>query len=146
MEIPRRGRLDTARSDRSLLRGSHGKTLATLGAPTAQHLAASAGLLARAKPMRAFAALVMRLIRALHGSLALLLRSTGRYSTPPPEVKAAHSSDSIVTRRIFTIVARTAGDPATMINAVRDAIRNVERDQPITELGTMRDVIGSSAA
>ena len=55
-------------------------------------------------------------------------------------------SNRIVTRRIFTIVARAAGDPAAVLNAVRDAVWSVERDQPITEIGTMRDAIGDSVA
>lgn len=52
----------------------------------------------------------------------------------------------MMTRRIFTVVARTTGDPATMVGAVRAAIRSVEPDQPITEMGTMRDVIGDAVA
>jgi putative ABC transport system permease protein len=52
----------------------------------------------------------------------------------------------MMTRRIFTIVARTNGDPATMVKSVREAIRTVEPDQPITEIGTMHDAIGDSVA
>jgi putative ABC transport system permease protein len=52
----------------------------------------------------------------------------------------------VVTRRIFTVIARTSGDPATLLSSVRDAIRSVERDQPITEMGTMRDAIGDAVA
>ncbi len=52
----------------------------------------------------------------------------------------------IVTRRIFTVIARTSGDPAAVLPSVRDAIRSVERDQPITEMGTMRDAIGDAVA
>jgi putative ABC transport system permease protein len=55
-------------------------------------------------------------------------------------------SNRLVTRRIFTIIARTAGDPALTLAAVRDAIRTVESDQPITEIGTMRDAIGDAVA
>jgi predicted permease len=61
-------------------------------------------------------------------------------------VPLIYVSNRISTRRIFTIVARTVGDPAMTINAVRGAIRSVERDQPITEIGTMRDAIGDSVA
>src|SRR5881394_4047910 len=51
----------------SLLRGGHGDTLATLRSSATQDLAATTGLLARAKPVGALAALVMRLVGALHG-------------------------------------------------------------------------------
>jgi ABC-type antimicrobial peptide transport system permease subunit len=55
-------------------------------------------------------------------------------------------SNRIMTRRIFTVIARTNGDPAAVLPAVRDAIRAVEPDQPITEIGTMRDAIGDAVA
>ena len=55
-------------------------------------------------------------------------------------------SNRIVTRRIITVIARTNGDPAAVLPAVREAIRAVERDQPITEIGTMRDAIGDAVA
>ena len=55
-------------------------------------------------------------------------------------------SNRLMTRRIFTVVARTAGDPALTLGAVRDAIRKIEPDQPITEIGTTRDAIGDAVA
>ena len=70
-------------------------------------------------------------------------RYTSVQGDPVPIV---YVPNRIVTRRIFTVVARTAGDPSTMLGAVRDAIRSVERDQPITEIGTMRTAIGDAVA
>jgi len=61
-------------------------------------------------------------------------------------VAMIYAPNRLVTRRIFTVIARTSGDPATVLSAVRDAIRSVERDQPITEIGTMRDAIGDAVA
>ena len=61
-------------------------------------------------------------------------------------VPLIYMPNRIMTRRIFTVVARTAGDPAGALSAVRDAIRSVERDQPITELGTVRAVVGDAVA
>ena len=55
-------------------------------------------------------------------------------------------SNRVMTRRIVTVIARTTGVPAAVLPAVRDAIRAVERDQPITEIGTMRDAIGDAVA
>ena len=70
-------------------------------------------------------------------------RYTSVAADPIPMV---YVSNRMMTRRIFTVVARTNGDPATMVKSVREAIRTVEPDQPITEIGTMRDAIGDSVA
>ena len=50
-----------------LLGGRHRDALAPLGAAAAENLTASTGLLASTESVRALAALVMRLIRTLHG-------------------------------------------------------------------------------
>lgn len=52
----------------------------------------------------------------------------------------------LMTRIIVTIVARTPGDPAVLLPAVRAAIRSVEPDQPITEIGTMRAAVSQALA
>ncbi len=70
-------------------------------------------------------------------------RYTSVQGDPTPMV---YVPNRVVTRRIFTVVARTTGDPATLLPAVRDAIRTVERDQPITEMGTVRDAIGDAVS
>jgi predicted permease len=70
-------------------------------------------------------------------------RYTSVAADPIPLVYLSNRS---MTRRIITVVARTNGDPAAMVKSVREAIRNVEPDQPITEIGTMRDAIGESVA
>jgi len=69
------------------------------------------------------------------------------YTTVQGEpVAMIYTPNRVVTRRIFTVIARTSGDPAAVLASVRDAIRSVERDQPITEMGTMRDAIGDAVA
>ena len=70
-------------------------------------------------------------------------RYTSVQGDPTPMV---YVPNRIMTRRIFTVVARTAGDPTTALPAVREAIRGVERDQPITEMGTTRSAIGDAVA
>jgi predicted permease len=70
-------------------------------------------------------------------------RYTSVQGDPPSMV---YVPNRIMTRRIFTVVARTAGDPSAVLPAVRDAIHAVEPDQPITEMGTMRDAIGDAIA
>jgi predicted permease len=70
-------------------------------------------------------------------------RYTSVQGEPEPMV---YVSNRFMTRRIFTVVARTSGDPALVLSAIRDAIRRVEPDQPITEIGTTRDAIGDAVA
>jgi predicted permease len=61
-------------------------------------------------------------------------------------VPIVYVPNTLMTRRIFTVVARTSGDPALALAGVREAIRRVERDQPITEIGTVRDAVGDAVA
>jgi len=61
-------------------------------------------------------------------------------------VPMVYIPNHIMTRRIFTVVARTTGSPERALSAVRDAIRSVERDQPITEMGTVRSAVGDAVA
>ena len=49
-------------------------------------------------------------------------------------------------RVVYAIVARTSGDPAAIVPAMRAAIRSVDRDQPITEIVTMRQVLADAVA
>jgi predicted permease len=73
--------------------------------------------------------------------------SDARYTSVQGEpVAIVYIPNRIMTRRIFTVVARTSSDPAALLGSVRDAIHRVERDQPITEIGTMRDAIGDAVA
>ncbi len=70
-----------------------------------------------------------------------------RYTSVQGEpVPIVYVPNRVMTRRIFTVIARSAGDPANMLPAVRDAIRGVERDQPITEIGTVRSAVGDAVA
>jgi predicted permease len=65
-------------------------------------------------------------------------------STPTP---AIYLPQRLMTRRIVTFVARSAaGDPAALVPAVRAAIRSVDRDQPITEIGPMRSAVAGAVA
>jgi predicted permease len=49
-------------------------------------------------------------------------------------------------RSMMTLVVRTSADPASFIPAIRDAIRDFDRDLPIVRLMTMDDLIGTSVA
>ena len=70
-------------------------------------------------------------------------RYTSVQGDPTPMI---YVPNNIVTRRIFTVIARTGGDPETLLPALREAVHSVERDQPITEMGTTRDAIGAAVA
>ena len=41
----------------------------------------------------------------------------------------------------MTLAVRTAGDPASIVNAVRDAIREVDPDQPISDVASMETLM-----
>ncbi|HET9369880.1 MAG TPA: ABC transporter permease [Vicinamibacterales bacterium] len=45
-----------------------------------------------------------------------------------------------------TIVARTAGDPMSVVPAIREAIWSIDKDQPITDVYTFRDSIARAMA
>jgi putative ABC transport system permease protein len=44
----------------------------------------------------------------------------------------------------FAVAVRTAGDPLQMSNAVRAAVQSVDRDQPIANVRTMDDLMGTA--
>ena len=50
-----------------------------------------------------------------------------------------HASDA-------TLVVRTSGDPMTLAAAVRRTVVGVDREQPLSEVRTMEDVVGGSLA
>jgi putative ABC transport system permease protein len=47
-------------------------------------------------------------------------------------------------RPMFTLAARTAGDPESYANAVRRAVRSVDPDQPISNIASMDELISKS--
>jgi putative ABC transport system permease protein len=46
----------------------------------------------------------------------------------------------------MALVARTAGEPMAMVPAIRDAVRGIDRDQPLQDIQTMDDVMYKSVA
>lgn len=83
--------LGDAAGHRLLLGDGHRDALATLGAAATKHLATTTGLLASTEAVRAFAALVMRLIRALHG-MTPAFADRDRYSTMSRVSRERHRS------------------------------------------------------
>jgi putative ABC transport system permease protein len=48
------------------------------------------------------------------------------------------------TRRSMSLVVRTDGDPAALINSVRGVIRTVDPRLPVSEVRTMRDIVNAA--
>jgi predicted permease len=62
-------------------------------------------------------------------------------------IPAIYIPQSLMTRRIVTFVARaSSGDPAALLPALRAAIHAVDREQPITDSGTMRSAVAEAVA
>jgi putative ABC transport system permease protein len=62
-------------------------------------------------------------------------------------IPAIYIPQRLMTRRIVTIVARTnTADAAALLPSLRAAIHAVDRDQPITEMGTLRDAVADAVA
>jgi putative ABC transport system permease protein len=56
------------------------------------------------------------------------------------------TQQSNFTDRTLWLVAQTQGDPAALGSAIRNAIWTVDREQPITRISTMDDIVRNSAA
>ena len=61
------------------------------------------------------------------------------YTQIPPRVRALHL-------RAMTLVLRSAADPTALVAAVRDEVRAVDAEQPISNIKTMRQVTSDSVA
>jgi putative ABC transport system permease protein len=62
-------------------------------------------------------------------------------------IPAIYIPQPLMTRRIVTIVARTnTSDAGALLPSLRAAIHTIDRDQPITEMGTMRDAVADAVA
>ena len=50
------------------------------------------------------------------------------------------------TRRSMSLVVRTIGDPAALTSPVRDVVRGLDPRLPVSEVRTMREIVGSAIA
>jgi predicted permease len=71
------------------------------------------------------------------------VRSEG-LATPPGS--AVYLPSRVFSRSTMKLFVRTAGDPLAQAEAVRAAVREIEADQPISELATLRSVVAAEAA
>ncbi len=59
---------------------------------------------------------------------------------------AAYLTEYQITRSVMYFVVRTAAEPLTMVASVREAIRRLDPDQPLTQIASMEQVVGNSIA
>ncbi len=69
------------------------------------------------------------------------VRHTGLKAEPKSELYLSELQDSA---RGMTLVVRAEGDPAALASAVRGKIQEVDKDQPVFDVRTMREVIATS--
>ena len=44
----------------------------------------------------------------------------------------------------MTVMVRTAGDPASLVGSVREAIKDIDPEQPVDQVQTMEDVVNGA--
>jgi putative ABC transport system permease protein len=71
------------------------------------------------------------------------VRQIGIEQAPEPAIYFPHNN---VPRLMVTLVVRTAGDPAALTVAVRQAIKQIDPNQPIRSIVTLRTVMAESIA
>ncbi len=74
------------------------------------------------------------------------IRRGGKEAAILPEVYLSAAQTSLYPTRLADFAVRTSGDPARMVNAVRREILALDKDQPITNVRTMREIIDLSVA
>jgi putative ABC transport system permease protein len=75
------------------------------------------------------------------------VRYRGRLMDPIPQVIVPGQQPFYKTQEPYiSVVARTAGDPAALLNAVQASIWSVDKDQPISNLQPMDQILWESAA
>jgi predicted permease len=67
-------------------------------------------------------------------------------SIEEPVQPTVYVNNMMNSRVQVTLVARTRGDPLAMVNAVRDAIWSVDREQTITSISTFDHLVGEAVA
>jgi predicted permease len=67
---------------------------------------------------------------------------TGVLDEPRPAVYRVYSQCDQIGDLNAAIVVRTAVDPASIVPAVREAIRSLDKDQPLARIRTMDEIVG----
>lgn len=69
------------------------------------------------------------------------VRHDGLHVPPVPEMYVPLAQQSA---HLFRVALRTTGNPASFAQAMREAVWSVDKDQPVTRVRTLQEVIGSS--
>jgi predicted permease len=75
-----------------------------------------------------------------------VVRNIRQVSLEEPVQPTVYVNNMMNSRVQVTVVARTRGEPLAMANAVRDAIWSVDREQTITSIATMDQIVGDAVA
>jgi predicted permease len=92
---------------------------------------------------------VGQIVRANYGGRAIVVgivgdvRQNGLAEEAPPVV---YFNQRTAPRIVTNIVVRTAGDPMLLAESIRAAVRDIDPDQPIRSICTLRDVLSESIA
>ena len=73
------------------------------------------------------------------------VRQLGQASTPRPEVYLSYLQDPVFWP-YRTLIVRSAGDPLKLVGLVEQAVWSVNRDQPVSNIRTMEQVLADSVA
>jgi putative ABC transport system permease protein len=73
------------------------------------------------------------------------VKHAGLDREPPLELYAPHSqADRGEVSRSMYIAARTGGDPRSLVSAIREQVRAIEKDQPVADIATMEERLSGS--
>jgi putative ABC transport system permease protein len=74
------------------------------------------------------------------------IRRGGKAADVLPEVYLAAAQTSLYPVRIADLAVRASGDPSLLVNAVRQQVLAIDKDQPVTNVRTMEEIIDASVA
>jgi len=74
------------------------------------------------------------------------IRRGGKAADVLPEVYLAAAQTSLYPVRVADFAVRASGDPSLLVNAVRQQVLAIDKDQPVTNVRTMEEIIDASVA
>jgi len=74
------------------------------------------------------------------------IRRGGKAAGVLPEVYLAAAQTSLYPVRVADFAVRASGDPSLLVNAVRQQVLAIDKDQPVTNVRTMEEIIDASVA
>jgi len=74
------------------------------------------------------------------------VRRGGKTDTVKPQVYLPAAQFSLYPVRLADLAVRAAGDPRRLVNAIQDQIWALDKDQPITNVRTLEEIVSASVA